>query len=198
MVDNNRKNFLKNYIYKHQLVISVLVNHLEFFEEISSEIASAIESGGTIFWCGNGGSMADASHLAAELIGKYETVRRPLKSIALGHDNAILSCIANDYDFAKVFSRELEGLASKNDYLIILSTSGNSKNIVDVAKTANNLGIKSFALLGKGGGEVSNLTSYNYIISEEKTSIIQEAQITIGHLLIEFVENNLKFKKLDY
>ena len=152
------------------------------------ELVSCLESGGTVFWCGNGGSMADSSHLAAELMGRYETKENLLKSIALGQDSSILSCIANDYSYEKIFSRELLGLASKNDYLIILSTSGNSKNIIDVANAANNIGMRSFALLGKGGGRVSKITNNNYIIDENKTSIIQEVQKTIGHLIVEFVE----------
>lgn len=183
--------FLEKYLNQHIKVIEVIKNEPSFLFKLSSEISFTLKSGGTIFWCGNGGSMADASHLAAELMGRYETKRKPLKSIALGQDSSILSCIANDYSYEKIFSRELLGLANENDYLIILSTSGNSKNIIDVAKTANKIGMKSFALLGKGGGKVSNLTSSKYIIDENKTSIIQEVHITIGHLIVEFIEKNL-------
>ena len=197
MINNIHKNFLKKYIDRHQKVINLISEDLEFFEKISDQISFSLMSGGTIFWCGNGGSMADASHLAAELVGKYESVRQPLKSIALGHDNAILSCIANDYDYEKVFSRQLLGLASKKDYLVILSTSGNSKNIIDVAKTADAIGLKSFALLGKGGGEYCKLNLDHYLVKEDKTSIIQEAHITIGHLIIEFVESKLNIKLLN-
>ena len=194
MVNNIHKNFLKKYIDRHQKVINLISEDLEFFEKISDQISYSLMSGGTIFWCGNGGSMADASHLAAELMGKYESERKPLKSIALGQDSSILSCIANDYGYEKIFSRELLGLANDKDYLIILSTSGNSKNIIDVANTANKIGMNSFALLGKGGGSVSNLTTSNYIIEANKTSIIQEVQITIGHLLVEFIESDLDIK----
>lgn len=183
--------FLENYINRHLYVTENLKKELNFFKKISNEISSSLKSNGTVFWCGNGGSMADASHLAAELMGKYESERKPLKSIALGQDSSVLSCIANDYSYEKIFSRELLGLANSNDYLIILSTSGNSKNIVDVANTANKIGMKSFSLLGKGGGKVSNLTTSNYIVDENKTSIIQEVQITICHLIVEFVENDL-------
>ena len=183
--------FLENYINRHLYVTEKLKKELNFFKRISNEISISLKSGGTIFWCGNGGSMADASHLAAELMGQYASEREPLKSIALGQNSSILSCVANDYSYEKIFSRELQGLANKNDYLIILSTSGNSKNIIEAANIANKIGMKSFSLLGKGGGKVSNLTSSNYIVKEKKTSIIQEVQITIGHLIVEFIENNL-------
>ena len=191
MSDHTLNCFLENYINRHLYVTEKLKKELIFFKKISNEISSSLKSNGTVFWCGTGGSMADASHLAAELMGKYESERKPLKSIALGQDNSVLSCIANDYSYEKIFSRELLGLASPNDYLIILSTSGNSKNIVDVANTANKIGMRSFSILGKGGGKVSNLTSSNYIVDEKKTSIIQELQITIGHLIVEFIENEL-------
>ena len=183
--------FLGKYINQHIKVIEEIKNETYFKKNISSEILYTLKSGGIIFRCGNGGSMADASHLASELMGRYESKRKPLKSIALGQDSSTLSCIANDYSYEKIFSRELLGLANENDYLIILSTSGNSKNIIDVANTANKISMKSFALLGKGGGKVSKLISSKYIIDEHKTSIIQEAQITIGHLIVEFVEKNL-------
>ena len=183
--------FLRKYINQHIKAIDEIKKEYRFFKKISKDISFTLKSGGTVFWCGNGGSMADASHLAAELMGKYESERKPLKSIALGQDSSILSCIANDYSYEKIFSRELLGLADKNDYLIILSTSGNSKNIIDVAYTAKEIGIKSLSLLGKGGGRVRDITSSNYVINENKTSIIQEVQITIGHLLVEFIENDL-------
>ena len=189
--DNKTKSFFNNYINKHLIIIEELKKEIKLFEQISLELVSCLESGGTVFWCGNGGSMADSSHLAAELMGRYETKRKPLKSIALGQDNSVLSCIANDFGYENIFSRELLGLANKNDYLIILSTSGNSKNVIEALKTANKIGMRSFALVGKGGGIVSEISSSIYIINENKTSIIQEVQITIGHLIVEFVETYL-------
>ena len=194
MKEEINDDFLRKYINQHIKAIDELKKEYKFFKKLSKEISLTLKSGGTVFWCGNGGSMADASHLAAELMGKYESERKPLKSIALGQDSSILSCIANDYSYEKIFSRELKGLADKSDYLIILSTSGNSKNIIDVANTANEIEMKSFALLGKGGGQVCELTSSNYVINENKTSIIQEVQITIGHLIVEFIESDLGMK----
>ena len=191
------KNFFDNYINSHQIVIQELKKEIKLFEKISKEIASCLKSDGTVFWCGNGGSMGDASHLAAELVGKYEITRHPLRSIALGSDNAILSCIANDFGYEKIFSRELIGIGKKDDYLIILSTSGNSKNIIDVINIANEIGIKTFAMLGKGGGKAKHLSKSHYIIPEFKTSIIQEVQITIGHIICEFVEYYLNINPLN-
>ena len=141
MSEDILNNFLENYINRHLQVTEKLKNDLVFFKKISNEISHSLRSKGTIFWCGNGGSMADASHLAAELMGKYDSERLPLKSIALGQDSSVLSCIANDYGYENIFSRELTGLASKDDYLIILSTSGNSKNVIDLVKTANKIGV---------------------------------------------------------
>ena len=177
MDENIRDVFLDNYLKSHIRGISALKNELSLINRISKEISFVLKEKGTIFWCGNGGSMADASHLAAELMGRYESNRKPLKSIALGQDSSVLSCIANDYSYEKIFSRELLGLASKNDYLIILSTSGNSKNIIDVANAANNIGMRSFLL--ERGGRVSKITNNNYII-DKITSIIQEVQKTIN------------------
>lgn len=188
MKDFNYKEYIKEYIKKHNNVSNLLIKDQEIFLDVSLKILDVLNKNGTIFWCGNGGSMADASHLAAELLGKYEKERPPFKSIALGQDNGVLTCIANDYNFDQIFARELEGLANKNDFLILISTSGKSKNIIEAAKTANRIGMKSFALLGKDGGEVSKLISSNYIVPENKTSIIQEVHIIIGHIICEFVE----------
>ena len=105
--------FLEKYINQHIKVIELIKNEPSFLQNLFSEILYTLKSGGTIFWCGNGGSMADASHLAAELMGRYESKRKPLKSIALGQDSSILSCIANDYSYEKIFSRELLDLQMK-------------------------------------------------------------------------------------
>ena len=182
------ENYLKEYIKNHNNASNILIKDQEIFYKLSLEILDVLNNNGTIFWCGNGGSMADASHLAAELLGKYEKERPPFKSIALGQDNGVLTCIANDYNYDQIFARELQGLANKNDFLILISTSGESKNIIEAAKTANRIGMKTFALLGKDGGEVSKLISSHYKVPEYKTSIIQEIHIIIGHIICEFIE----------
>ena len=124
-------------------------------------IANSLQNGGLIMWCGNGGSAADSQHLAAELIGRFKNNRRSLKSIALTTDTSVLTCISNDWSYKKIFSRQLEGLGSKGDILVVISTSGMSENIKEVVKSAKELDVKLLDCLAKRGcikgyGRLSN------------------------------------------
>ncbi len=174
---------IKNIISDHIKVIDDLSSF--YLEEISSacqKIIKVIKNGGTIFFCGNGGSAADCQHLAAEFVGRFELERKPLKAVALTVDSSALTCISNDYDFDNVFSRQLEALGNPKDLLVAISTSGNSKNIINCLNKAKNMNIRTIALLGKDGGEAKDLAELKLIVPSVSTARIQEAHILLGHI----------------
>jgi D-sedoheptulose 7-phosphate isomerase len=172
----------------------VLEKHLEDFEQCALVASKALASGSTIFWCGNGGSAAESSHLAVELIGRFKNNRRPLPSISLNSDTSAITCIANDFGYEEIFSRQLEGLARSGDVLIVLSTSGNSENIVRVLQKAKEVGATSIALLGKEGGKAKDLADLKIIINSKETARIQEIHLLLGHTICEFAEMELGFE----
>lgn len=176
----------------HQEVISK--THEAVKEQIFAvtlTIVSSLKKGGTLYWCGNGGSAADSQHLAAELIGRFSKNRRALRSIALTTDSSVLTCVANDFDFDQIFSRQLEGLACESDVLVGLSTSGNSSNILKVFQKAKSMGVTTIGLLGGSGGTALNVVDHALVIPSRCTSHIQEAHILIGHILCELIEKEL-------
>ena len=161
------------------------------FNASAKVIANALQNKNTIFWCGNGGSAAESSHLAVELIGRFKNNRRSLPSLSLNADTSAITCIANDFGYEEIFSRQLEGLGKKGDVLVVLSTSGKSENILRVLRKAKDLGIVSIALLGKKGGIAASLTDYSIVIDSEETARIQEVHLLLGHTLCEYAEIEL-------
>ena len=161
-------------------------------EEIlaSSEIITeSLDRGNKIFWCGNGGSAGQSQHLSAELVcGLRSHKRSALASISLTTDTSVLTCIANDFGYDKIFERQLEGLGKKGDILIAMSTSGKSKNIINLLKMAKKLNIKSICLLGYNGGICKKLSDYNYIVPSNSTANIQEVHHLIGHIFCSLVD----------
>ena len=164
-------------------------------EESSEVIARSIESGGTIFWCGNGGSASDSQHLAGELIGRFEGDRRPLKSVSLTADSAVMTCIANDFGYEHIFSRQVEALGSEGDILVGITTSGNSQNVINAFKVAESKGMQTIGLLGKGGGMAKTLVHKSIIVSSKSTARTQEMHMLIGHILCDLIEEGLSLKK---
>jgi D-sedoheptulose 7-phosphate isomerase len=158
-------------------------------------ISQALVNQGTLFWCGNGGSAADSQHLAAEMIGRFEKDRPPLRSIALTTDSSVLTCIGNDYCFEDVFSRQLEGLGRPGDVLVAISTSGRSENIRRVLIKARQLEVTTVALLGKGGGPCLELPDIALVVPSDCTARIQEMHILLGHVLCELIEWKLGFRQ---
>ena len=156
-------------------------------------IAKSLKSGGTIYWCGNGGSAADSQHIAAEFVGRFKNDRKPLKSIALTTDTSVLTCVANDYSYEEIFSRQIKALGKKGDVLVAITTSGKSKNITKALIQAKKMKIKTVGLLGKGGGECKNYSDISIIVPSNVTARIQEAHILIEHLICELVEHKLGF-----
>jgi D-sedoheptulose 7-phosphate isomerase len=147
-----------------------------------------LKSGGCVFFCGNGGSASDAQHLSAELSGRFYYDRKPLRSEALHANTSFLTAVANDYSYEEIYSRLLEGQGRTGDVLICLSTSGNSPNIVRVAKKAHTMGIKTIAFTGETGGLLKELCTQCIKVPSKDTARIQESHITIGHILCEIIE----------
>ena len=161
---------------------------------LSAEIFStALKKGNTIFWCGNGGSAAESSHLAVELIGRFKNNRRPLPSISLNADTSALTCIANDFGYDEIFARQLEGLAKRGDVLVVLSTSGKSENILRALRKAREVGVITIALLGKGGGQAVDLADHAIVIDSTETARIQEIHLLLGHTFCEYAEMDMDF-----
>lgn len=161
------------------------------FAKIADTFKDTVKRGNTIFWCGNGGSAAESSHLAAELIGRFQSNRMPLPSISLNSDIAVLTCIANDFGYESVFSRQFSALAKKGDLLICLSTSGNSNNIIEVLEASRKLGIMSISFLGATGGKALGLSDLSINIESTDTARIQEIHLMLGHILCEYAELNI-------
>jgi len=188
------KESIKKHIVEHQAVLDELFNLIPQIEIIASTLINALKNGQTIFWCGNGGSASDSQHLAGELIGRYKGDRKPLKSIALNADSAVMTCIVNDYGYEHIYSRQVEGLGLEGDVLVGITTSGNSENVLNAFNVANDKGMKTIGLLGKGGGRAASLAQQSIIIPSDTTARIQEMHITIGHILCDLIEEGLNLK----
>ncbi|MGK7344781.1 MAG: D-sedoheptulose-7-phosphate isomerase [Candidatus Nitrospinota bacterium M3_3B_026] len=160
----------------------------ETIAAIARMIVETLKEGGKLILAGNGGSAADAQHMASELVGRYLKDRPPLAAIALTTDTSAITAISNDYGFEKVFSRQLEALGMAGDVFLAISTSGQSANLVDALATAGKLGLKRVCLLGGAGGEMKDHADIALIVPSSETPRIQEAHITIAHLVCEAVE----------
>ena len=161
------------------------------FLEVAEIFTKTLSEGRAIFWCGNGGSAAESSHMATELLGRFKNNRKPYPSISMNADTTLITCIANDFGYDEIYARQLEGLSKPGDLLIVLSTSGQSRNIVRVLEQAKVSGVTSIGLLGKGGGPSAGLVDHSIIIESDETARIQEAHLLIGHTLCEYAEIKL-------
>jgi D-sedoheptulose 7-phosphate isomerase len=164
--------------------------NLELCQRFSQTLISAFQKGSNVFSCGNGGSHCDAMHFAEELTGRYRKERRPLGALALG-DAAHVTCVGNDYGFEHVFARQLEALGRPGDVLLGLSTSGNSKNVINAFQVARHKGITTVALLGRNGGEMRDMADLAIVIPAQTSDRIQEMHIKLIHIVIEAVEREL-------
>lgn len=182
------------------LAVKKKINSIKFKKlllKCADQIKDSILSGGKILLCGNGGSAADAQHLVAEFLVRLRphVDRNPIPAISLAMDTSTITACANDYSFNYLFSRNLEALGNKKDILIAISTSGNSKNILEVLKKAKKKEIFSIAMLGNNGGKAKKLSDLNLIIPSKNTARIQECHIFLGHIIFEYVENILILRK---
>lgn len=163
---------------------------IERCEQFSNLLIETFRNGGKAFSCGNGGSHCDAMHFAEEFTGRYRKDRRPLGALALG-DSSHITCVANDFGFDHIFSRQLEGLARRGDVLIGISTSGNSKNVIRAFESARAMGVRTAALLGRDGGALKAMADVSIVIPGQTSDRIQEMHIKILHTVIETVEREL-------
>lgn len=164
--------------------------------EVVHLISQCLRSGHKVMLFGNGGSAADAQHIAAEFVNRLQKSKRdrpPLAALALTTDTSIMSSISNDSDFSNVFSRQIRALGQQGDIAWGISTSGNSPNMIKAVKMAHDLGIKTLGLTGKGGGEMGTLVDYHLHVESNDTPRIQEVHITLSHVICELVEQELLF-----
>ena len=182
---------------KQQLLESAEVKRL-VAENLTDKIAQAAQmiidsyrNDGKLILFGNGGSAADAQHLAGEMVGRFLKERAALPAIALNTNTSILTALGNDYDFDVIFARQLEAWAKKGDVVIGISTSGNSKNVLKGIERAKSLNARTIGLTGRGGGELAKIVHLALIVPSDETPRIQETHITIGHILCSIVEQTL-------
>jgi D-sedoheptulose 7-phosphate isomerase len=172
---------VKNEILQSESMIAQL-------EEVAQIITRSFQNGKKVLFCGNGGSAADAQHLAAEFSGRFYTDRDALPAEALHTNTSYLTAVANDYSYDVVYSRLVKGIGNKGDVLVGLSTSGNSKNIVEAFLTAKNKGITTVGLTGISGGKMKECSDYLFAVPSSDTPRIQESHILLGHILCQLVE----------
>ena len=164
---------------------------LEQIETSVEIITNAFKNGNAVYFAGNGGSAADAQHLAAEFSGRFYKDRKALPSDALHCNSSYLTAVANDYSYDVIYSRLLEGLAKKGDVLVGISTSGNSKNIVKAFEMAESMGVTTIAFTGEKGGQMKSMANYVINVPSNTTPRIQESHILVGHIICELVEENI-------
>lgn len=181
--------FIRGRIDGAAKAIVSLQDHAELLSAMCETTRAALAGGGTVLTCGNGGSAAEAMHLAEELVGKYSAERPPLRGLCLNADATALTCIANDFGYEEVFSRPLRAFARRGDVLVAFSTSGKSVNVLRALEAARQLHITTIGLLGKGGGPCAALCDHALIVDSDDTAHIQEAHQVVVHLLLEAVES---------
>jgi D-sedoheptulose 7-phosphate isomerase len=186
----------KQNLYEHRQVLESMGSLAPDLAAATALLLRSISGGGKILLCGNGGSAADAQHLAAEFIGRFIHDRHPLAALALSTDTSALTCISNDYSFADVFERQIHALAKQGDTLMAISTSGNSPNVLKAAQAARSLGVAVVGLLGHDGGGLKALCDVAIVVPSNSTARIQEMHILIGHTLCGAVEQALKLVPL--
>ncbi len=185
-------NFIKESLLESaELKRKVAETMADAIEKAIDLISDAIKSGKKVLLMGNGGSAADAQHIAGELVGRFKKERKAIPAISLSTDTSILTAIGNDYGFEKVFERQIEALGDKGDVVIGISTSGNSENIYKAMKLAKEIGLITIGLLGNDGGKIKGLSDIPLIVPSKNTPRVQESHITIGHIICEGVEKKI-------
>ena len=185
------KYIIKNEFYEHIKVANSLLSLTDELASAAQLCIDSIKSGGKILLLGNGGSAADAQHIAAELIGRYKTDRKSIPAIALSTDTSVITAIANDYGYDNVFKRQIEGIANKGDVVIGISTSGNSVNVINALNLALELNCKTIGLTGEVKGVMNDICNINLAVQSRDTPRIQEMHIIIGHTICHLIEQEL-------
>ncbi len=188
------KNYIKDQIKKsYETKLAIYENELllEKILEVSQKCVKLYRGNNKTILAGNGGSAADAQHIAAELVGRYGFDRPSIPSLALTTDTSNLTAIGNDYGYDKIFSRQLEGMGQDGDIFIGISTSGNSQNLINAFEVAKNKNIFTIALVGKDGGKMAKMADIALVIPSNSTPRIQESHILIGHILCDIIEQEI-------
>jgi D-sedoheptulose 7-phosphate isomerase len=186
--------YIKQLIEQSYSIKNDIISNPELINTIENvviEIITSLKTGGKVLFCGNGGSAADAQHLAAELSGRFYLDRDALFAEALHVNTSYLTAVSNDYGYDEVYSRLVKGMGQKGDILIGLSTSGNSKNIIKAFEMANKIGMHTVAMTGASGGKLKNICEYLINVPSEITPRIQESHILIGHIICEIIEDKI-------
>lgn len=175
-------------IESSDLKLKLASEYVSDIEKIALALIECIEKGGKILLCGNGGSAADSQHLATELVTRLRLERKPIRAIALTTDTSLMTAMANDYDFSRIFERQVEALGDRNDVLIGITTSGNSDNVIKALEMGKKIGMRTVAITGKDGGKIRTIADISLIVPSMDVQRIQEAHITVGHILCDIVE----------
>jgi D-sedoheptulose 7-phosphate isomerase len=170
--------------------IAALRDEVDRIRDLARAVLDRLRAGGTLYTAGNGGSAAQALHLAEELIGRYRDDRPPLRAVCLNADPSAITCIANDYGFRQVFGRQCEALLDERDALLVLSTSGNSDNVVEALQVARRRGALTIGLLGNAGGRCGALCDHALTLPDDDSAHVQEAHQVALHLICELIEND--------
>ncbi|MES2012233.1 MAG: SIS domain-containing protein [Pseudomonadota bacterium] len=186
--ETSQHDFLQHEMQEHITMFAQLQTILPQVVAVANELRATMQRGGKILIMGNGGSAADSQHIAAEIVGRYKKERRGLPAIALTTDTSILTSIGNDYGYDYVFTRQIEALCRPEDTVIGITTSGNSKNVVNAIIEANAIGATTIGLTGGTGGKLLDLCKFNLVMPSSNTPRIQEAHIFIGHSLCDMLE----------
>ncbi len=175
-------------VSEHLAIIRQLKTQQDSFERAAIRITDSLLRGNKVIWCGNGGSAADAQHLAAELVGRFQRPRSPLTSIALTTNTSVLTAIANDFGFEQVFERQIDALCQPGDVVVGISTSGNSRNVCAALRRASALDASTIAMTGETGGRLASIADVCIRVPSSNPARIQEAHILIGHMLCEWID----------
>lgn len=184
-IDSDR---LKGNIEDSSRSVLALTSQIQKISEICSAVVTALKSGGKVLTAGNGGSAAEALHMAEELVGRFRGDRVSLPGISLASDATVLTCISNDFGYDHVFSRQVEGLGTAGDVLVLFSTSGNAVNLKLALEMAHNKGMKVINLLGRDGGGIAGMADFEIIVEGSSTERIQEVHQVLVHLILDAVE----------
>ena len=185
---------LKRFKESSEVKTRFLKESLPRLLDVIKLISHTFEGGNKLFFFGNGGSAADAQHMAAEFVNRYIMNRPPLPAIALTTDTSILTSVSNDFAFSEIFAKQIRALGKERDVAIGITTTGNSPNIIKAFEVAKEMGMKTVAFTGNDGGAIGKMVDFPLVVPSTSTPRIQEAHILIGHILCEMVEHSLFFK----
>ena len=182
------RSIVETQLHELQETVRAVEGKIGIVVEMAEAVVAALRAGRKIFTAGNGGSAADALHMAEELVGRYRTNRAPLPALALVADATALTCIGNDFGFDHIFSRQVQALGQEGDLLVLFSTSGNSQNLIEAAAAARAKGVKILSLSGKSGGKLAPVSDLSWIVPSQNTARIQELHTWAMHCILECVE----------